>query len=386
MSGTGAPLRIGIVAGESSGDQLGARLITALIAKSPGVRFEGICGPEMQSAGGRSLFPMDRLSVLGVTEIAGRVRELRATRKKLLRHFLDDPPDAFVGVDSPGFNLGLEEKLRKAGIPTIHYVSPQVWAWRSWRVRKISRAVDRVLVLFPFEVPFYESHGVPATFVGHPLADEYATPPDKTPFRDLLGLDAAAPTVALLPGSRATELKAHADLFVRTSLWLAGRIPEIQLVMPFVNRVSREMFEAAVKRAEAWDLPLKRIMGHSRDAMAASDVVLVASGTATLEAALIGRPQVVTYRVSPISHFLISRMSRVKHYAMPNLLSGKELVPELLQGDATPDKLGAAVERFLKYPGQSVAVLKGYDQIRSQLRAGGSQRAADAVLEVIRVR
>lgn len=385
MSATGVPLRIGIVAGEPSGDQLGARLMAALANISPGVRFEGICGPEMQSADGRSLFPMDRLSVLGVTEIAGRVRELRATRKKLLRHFRADPPDAFIGVDSPGFNLGLEEKLRAAGIPTIHYVSPQVWAWRSWRVRKISRAADRVLVLFPFEAPFYESHGVPATFVGHPLADEFAVPPDKAQYREQLGLDGDAPTVALLPGSRATELKAHADLFVRTSLWLAERVPKVQLVMPFVNRVSRDMFEAAVKRAGAWDLPLKRILGHSRDVMAASDVALVASGTATLEAALIGRPQVVTYRVSPISHFLISRLSHVKHYAMPNLLSGRELVPELLQGDATPEKLGAAIERFLKYPGQSVSVLKGYDDIRQQLRAGGARRAAEAVLEVIRV-
>ena len=385
MSAPGAPFRIGIVAGEPSGDQLGARLMRALAEKSPGVRFEGICGPEMQSAGGRSLFPMERLSVLGITEIAGRVRELHNIRKQLIRHFRANPPDAFVGVDSPGFNLGLEEALRRSGIPTLHYVSPQVWAWRPWRVRKISRAVDRVLVLFPFEVPFYEEHGVPATFVGHPLADEFDAPPDRMSYRDALGIERNGQVVALLPGSRTSEMRAHAELFIRTALWIQERVPNVQFAIPFVNRQSRDLFEQAIKRIEAWDLPLKRVLGHSREAMAAADVVLVASGTATLEAALLGRPQVVTYRVSGLTHFLISHLSKVRHYAMPNLLAGAELVPELLQADATPEKLGAAVERFLKYPGQSVAVLRGYEEIRKKLRGGGVQRAAEAVLEVISV-
>jgi lipid-A-disaccharide synthase len=383
MASPGAPLRIGIVAGEPSGDQLGARLMRALAEKSPGIRFEGICGPEMLKAGGRSLFPMERLSVLGITEIAGRIRELRGIRRKLVRHFRNDPPDAFIGVDSPGFNLGLEEALRRAGIPTLHYVSPQVWAWRPWRIRKISRAVDRVLVLFPFEVSFYEEHGVPATFVGHPLADEFDAPPDRMPYRDGLGIERNLPTVALLPGSRASEMRAHAELFICAALWVQERVPNVQFVIPFVNRQSRDLFEQAIKRTEAWELPLKRVLGHSRDVMAASDVVLVASGTATLEAALLGRPQVVTYRVSGLTHFLISRLSKVRHYAMPNLLAGRELVPELLQGDATPEKLGTAVERFVRYPGQSVSVLRGYEDIRKKLRGGGVQRAAEAVLEVV---
>jgi len=377
------PLRIGIVAGEVSGDLLGARLMRALSRRFPNIRFEGIGGAEMQAAGCHSLFPMDRLSVLGLTEILGRYLELRRIRRQLIQHYLENPPDIFIGVDSPGFNLGIEERLRNAGIPTVHYVSPQIWAWRTWRVRKIHRAVDRILVLFPFEVGFYKRHGVEATYVGHPLADEIHGDDDPRPHRDRLKLDPDRPTVALLPGSRASELKALADLFVETAVWLHQRHPELQFVAPFVNRHTRNLFEAAVKRHEAWDLPLTRFHGHSRDVMAASDVVLLASGTATLEAMLVRRLMVVTYRVSAISYWLMRAFSHIRLVAMPNNLAGRHLVPEYLQYQATPENLGRALERYLSKPLYAREVLLTFAKLAGQLRAAASERAADAVAAML---
>ncbi|OGI59163.1 MAG: lipid-A-disaccharide synthase, partial [Candidatus Muproteobacteria bacterium RBG_19FT_COMBO_61_10] len=263
--GVPRPVRIGIVAGEASGDLLGARLIRALKHHLPDARFEGIGGSEMQAEGCNSLFPMERLSVLGLTEILGRYFELRRLRKQLIAHFLASPPDIFIGVDSPGFNLGVEEQLRHAGIATVHYVSPQVWAWRTWRVRNIRRAVDRILVLFPFEQGFYAKHGVQATFVGHPLADEIHGDDDPLPHRDRLKLDLNRSTVALLPGSRVSELKALADVFVETTQWLNARHPDMQFIIPFVNRRTRVLFEEAIRRHKAWDLPITRFHGHSRE-------------------------------------------------------------------------------------------------------------------------
>jgi lipid-A-disaccharide synthase len=379
----GRTIRIGIVAGEISGDLLGARLIRALKRHLPQAQFEGIGGPEMISAGCRSLFPMERLSVLGLTEILGRYLELRRLRKRLIAHFLATPPDIFIGVDSPGFNLGLEERLRSAGIPTVHYVSPQVWAWRTWRVRKIRRAVDRILVLFPFEAGFYSRHDVDATFVGHPLADEIHGDDDPRPHRDRLKLDRDRPTVALLPGSRVSELKALADLFVETAQWLNNRHPGWQFIAPFVNRRTRLMFEAAIRRHEAWELPIVRYHGHSREVMAAADVVLLASGTATLEAMLLKRLMVVTYRVSTLSYWLMRVFSHITLYAMPNNLAGRHLVPELLQYDATPENLGKTVERYVARPIYARDALQSFEGLAAKLRGNASERAARAVVEML---
>ena len=380
------PIRVGIVAGEISGDLLGARLMRALKQHLPQVRFEGVGGTEMRGEGCRSLFPMERLSVFGLTEILGRYLELRRLRKRLITHFLADPPDLFVGVDSPGFNLGLEEQLRRSGITTVHFVSPQVWAWRTWRVRKIRRAVDRILVLFPFEKEFYARHGVDAVFVGHPLADEIRGDDDPKPHRDRLRLERDKPTVALLPGSRVSEVKALADVFVETALWLHARQPNLQLVIPFVNNQTRLIFEAAVKRHQAWDLPLTRFHGHSREVMAAADVVLLASGTATLEAMLLRRTMVVTYRVSRISYWLMRLFSHITLYAMPNILAGRHLVPELLQDEAVPAILGAAVERGLGRPLYAREALKVFDTLGERLRGNASAQAALAVLDVLNKR
>ena len=380
---TQRPVRIGIVAGETSGDLLGARLMRALKKHLPEAHFEGIGGLEMQNEGCRSLFPMERLSVLGLTEILGRYLELRLLRKRLLAHFLADPPDLFIGVDSPAFNLDVEENLRRAGIATVHYVSPQVWAWRTWRVRKIRRAVDRILVLFPFEQGFYARHDVDATFVGHPLADEIRGDDDPRPHRDRLKLNLDRPTVALLPGSRTSEVKALAEVFVETALWLHARHPDLQFIIPFVSDRTRLLFEAAIKRHQAWDLPLTRFHGHSREVMAAADVVLLASGTATLEAMLLRRLMVVTYRVSRVSYWLMRAFSHISLYAMPNNLAGRHLVPELLQDEATPSMLGAAVERYLGRPLHAREALKVFEMLGARLRGNASEQAARAILEVL---
>lgn len=376
-------VRIGIVAGEASGDLLGARLMRALKQLLPHARFEGIGGPEMLAEGCRSLYPMERLSVVGLTEILGRFRELHRMRRDLIRHFIDRPPDIFIGVDSPGFNLGIEERLRRAGIRTVHYVSPQVWAWRTWRVRQIRRAVDRILVMFPFEAPFYARHDVDATFVGHPLADEIDRDLDPRAVRDRLNLDPDRRTVALLPGSRVSELKALADVFVETAQWLHRRHPDLQFAVPFVTRRTRLLFEAAIERHQAWELPITRFHGHSRDVMAAADVVLLASGTATLEAMLLKRLMVVTYRVSTLSYWIMRMLTHIRLVAMPNNLAGRYLVPELIQRESTPDQLGRAVERYLDRPLYAREVLETFGVLARQLRGNAAQRAAQAVVDVL---
>lgn len=378
-------VRIGIVAGEASGDLLGARLMRALKRLLPHVQFEGIGGPEMLAEGCRSLYPMERLSVAGLTEILGRFRELYRMRRDLVRHFTGRPPDIYIGVDSPGFNLGIEERLRRAGIRTVHYVSPQVWAWRTWRVRQIRRAVDRILVMFPFEAPFYARHDVDATFVGHPLADEIDRDFDARAVRDRLNLDPDRRTVALLPGSRVSELKALADVFVETAQWLYRKHPDLQFAVPFVTRRTRLLFEAAIERHHAWELPITRFHGHSRDVMAAADVVLLASGTATLEAMLLRRLMVVTYRVSTLSYWIMRLLTHIRLVAMPNNLAGRHLVPELIQHESTPEQLGRAVERYLARPLYAREVLETFAVLSRQLRGNAAERAARAVVDVLRM-
>lgn len=377
-------VRIAVVAGEMSGDQLGAGLMRVLKTRLPGVRFEGVGGPGMTAEGCRSLKPFEMLSVMGVTEIAGRIFKLLRIRRDLVRHFLANPPDLFIGIDSPGFNLGLAERLKRAGIPTVQYVSPQVWAWRSYRVHKIRRAVDRVLTLFPFETAFYKRHKIPASFVGHPLADEYVGAEDRAALRKKLHLSADKTLIALLPGSRVSELKAHADLFVRTALWLHTRNPKWHFIAPFVNRGTRTIFEAAIKRHGAWDLPVMRLHGHSRQALGAADIALLASGTAALEAMLLNRPMVVTYKMSWLSGWLIKTFAHVKYFSMPNHLAGRPLVPEYVQRDAQPEILGKAVERGLVTTAETESTLKTFEKLATTLRRGANERAARAVLAMLR--
>ena len=361
---------------------LASGLIEAIRARVPGARFEGIAGPRMLAAGCETLYPMERLSVMGLSEAAGRYLELIPVRRRLARRFAENPPDAFIGVDAPDFNLSLELALRSAGVKTVHFVSPSVWAWRRYRLDKIARAVDMMLALFPFEPPLYEARSIPVRFVGHPLADEIAMRTSRDAARKRLGLDARARIVALLPGSRMSELQRLAGLLARTAHWVHQRRPDVQFVAPLVDGATRECFSRALAE-HAPDLRCELLLGASRDAMAASDVVLLASGTATLEAMLLKRPMVITYRTMRLTWIVGRAMLHVDHVGLPNLLAGTRLVPELLQDDATPDRLGTLLLDRLDHPGRQRPVLEEFDRIHRALRNDAFTKAAGAVLEVV---
>jgi lipid-A-disaccharide synthase len=377
--------RIGVVAGEASGDLLGAGLIREIRKRLPHVLLEGIGGPLMQSAGCRSLFPMDRLSIIGFEGVE-KYPEILGIRNKLIDYFLSSPPDLFIGIDVPDFNLGLEERLKAAGIPTMHYVSPTVWAWRGYRIRKIRRAVDHMLTLFPFEASYYRKHHVPVTFVGHPLADQIDERSNTAAMRRALHLPAKGIVIALLPGSRCSELKRHADLFVKTALWLHKRHANIHFVAPFISPATRAIFEEALYRQGAWFLPVTIVANQSRDAMAAADIVLLASGTATLEAALLKKPMVVTYKMSWLSYLLVQPFLHVKLYALPNILAGRKIVPELMQRDATPEKLGKAVEDFLTHRDKTRSLRAVLADMHRSLRRNADARAAEVVIRLLKPR
>jgi len=375
-------LRIAIIAGEASGDLLGSGLIRAVAARYPEARFEGIAGPRMIAVGCEPLYPMERLAVIGLAETFRRYRELRAVRRRLIRRFIEDPPDVFVGVDAPDFNLTLELALHRAGIATVHYASPQVWAWRRYRLPKIRRAVDMMLTLFPFEETFFREHGVEARFVGHPLADIIPDCTDQGAARDVLGLAPEAETVALLPGSRLSEVTRLAEPMVRAARWLLSHRPGVRFVVPLVNDQVRGRFEAALRASG--DFPeMQLLSGDARTAMAAADAVLLASGTASLEALLLKRPMVITYRLGRLSWWIASMVVKVPFAGLPNLLAGKCVVPELLQDDAEPEKLGAALLQYLENPKRAEALKKEFRRIHGILRNNADERAAEAVLEVI---
>lgn len=374
-------LRIGIVAGEVSGDLLGEGLIGAIRRRVPQAAFEGVAGPRMAAQGCATLYPMERLAVMGLVEVLGRYRELRAARARLIDHFLADPPDVFVGIDAPDFNLGLEARLRAAGIPTVHYVSPTVWAWRRGRLRAIERAVDLMLTLFPFEAEFYREHAVAVRYVGHPLADAIPDHADARAARAALGLPEAGELIALLPGSRESEVGRLAELFVQAAHGCLQRRPGLRFAAPFVSRATRARFEAALARHPG--LPCTLFDGRSREVMAAADAVLLASGTATLEAMLLKRPMVVAYRLAPLSHWLIRRLLYIDRYALPNLLAGEALVPEFVQDAATPEALGRALIELLAAPERAARLRERFGALHRTLRQDASARAAEAVLELV---
>jgi lipid-A-disaccharide synthase len=375
-------MRIAVVAGEASGDLLGEGLVRALAARFPTARFEGIAGPRMQAAGCTSLYPMERLSVMGLAEVAARMPEVIRLRRRLARRLLSDPPAVFVGIDAPDFNLVLERRLRAGGVRTVHYVSPSVWAWRRYRLRKIRAGVDRMLVLFPFEADFYAREGIDARFVGHPLADQLEPVEDARPARARLGLRAEAPVVALLAGSRMTEVAALGDTLVETAHWLARRRPGIRFVVPFADRPTRERFQQSIDTSHG-GAAFRLLDGDAHAAMEAADVVLLASGTATLEALLIGRPMVITYRTHPVTWAIGTRMVKLSHVGLPNLLAGRAVAPELLQDAATPRCLGAEVLALLDSPADRSRQRGSYRGIAATLRRGASERAAAAVAELV---
>jgi lipid-A-disaccharide synthase len=333
---------IGIVAGEASGDALAAMLIEAVRERIPRARFVGIAGPKMQQAGCEAWHPLEALSVGGITEVLTRLPEILAIRRALARRLLAERVPMFVGVDAPDFNLALERKLKRNGARTLHFVSPSVWAWRRERVAKIGRAVDRILALFPFEPPIYEAAGVPVTFVGHPLAQNAATASSRREARDQFKLGLAQPVFALLPGSRAAELDKHGELLLETAASLFAARPDAHFLVPLATRSTRDRFEAALSRRPLEKLPLTLLYGHATDALRAADVGVVASGTASLEAALARCPHVIFYRVSAVTAHVIRGRLLIPWVGLPNVLAGKFVVPELLQEAATVENLAQA--------------------------------------------
>ncbi|ASV37114.1 lipid-A-disaccharide synthase [Pseudomonas sp. NS1(2017)] len=371
-----ANLRIALVAGEASGDILGAGLMRALKAQHPAVEFIGVGGPLMQAEGLTSYFPMERLSVMGLVEVLGRLRELLARRKLLIQTLIEEKPDVFIGIDAPDFTLNIELKLRQAGIKTVHYVSPSVWAWRQKRVLKIREGCDLMLTLLPFEARFYEEKGVPVRFVGHTLADTIPLQADRAAARAELGLP-DGPLVALMPGSRGGEVGRLASVFFDAAERLQALKSGIRFVLPCASPQRRAQIETLL---EGRNLPLTLLDGQSHLALAACDAVLIASGTATLEALLYKRPMVVAYRLAPLTFWILKRMVKSPYISLPNLLAQRLLVPELLQDDATPEALAQTLLPLIDGGEEQT---RGFDDIHRILRRDASNQAADAVLTLI---
>lgn len=375
--------RIAIIAGEASGDLLAARLILALKALKPDLVFEGIAGPEMQAAGCTSLFPMEKLSVMGLVEVLKDLPALLSIRKQLKERWLATPPDLFIGVDAPDFNLPLAAKLHAEGIPTVHYVSPSIWAWREKRVKKIQGKIDLMLTLFPFEVDFYKKHQVAAQFVGHPLADEMQFNASAQVARQQLGLDLAKPILGVLPGSRTKEVQALGAVFLETAQVLNTKYPDLQIVIPTVRTDLKAQLQT-IQQTVAADLPVTYLDGQSRLVMQAADYLLMASGTAVLEGMLAGRLMVAAYKVSPLTWWLVQtfKLAKVKHVTLPNNLAGEELVPELLQDRANVTELVVAVENLMQLPVERRHyIFNRFQELHSQLHCDASANAAQAIME-----
>jgi len=373
-------VRVGMVAGEASGDQLAAHLIAALKARRPELEFFGIGGPRMAAQGFEAQVPMDRLAVRGYAEALRHYPEIMGIRRRFAERLLADPPALFIGVDASDFNLDLERRLKDAGIPSVHYVSPSVWFWRGWRMRRIARSVTHLLVMFPFEAPLYEKAGMPVTYVGHPLADLIPLEPDKAAARAQLRLPSGKLIVALLPGSRRSELHYMAEAFVLAAHRFRQEVPEVHFVCPTATRETRDQFERIIHAHERSDLPLTLLFGHSHEALAAADLALVASGTATLEAALFKTPMVIVYRQSPITWALMRMMMYLPYVGMPNILAGERLVPELLQGRAA---LSAALLDLLNDAGAQQRQVEKFREFHVLLRQNTAEKAAAAVLAVL---
>lgn len=371
---------IGIVAGEASGDLLGSHLIRALKKRRPDIEFVGIAGPKMMAEGAKTLFPMERLSVRGYVEVIKHLPGLLKLRKELTQHFLSNPPDLFIGIDAPDFNFTLERHLKSKGIRTIHYVSPSIWAWRKSRIKKIKAAVSHILALFPFETAIYEEANIPVTYVGHPLADILPIDTNMAEARASLKLTNASHVIAMLPGSRQSEVKQLARLYVRTARLILNKQPASKFLIPLVTKETRAIFQQAIYDDNAQDLPLQILFGHAHLAMEAADAVIVASGTATLEAALIKRPMVITYRMPTLSWQLLKRMNYLPYVGLPNILAGRFVVPELLQHDATPEKLSDATLRLIEDKTLMAEIREEFTRMHHTLRQNTEEKAADAIL------
>lgn len=375
------PLKIGILAGEASGDVLGAALIAALREQYPTIQFEGIGGRAMQAAGCKSLFDIERLSVMGIIEPLKRLPDLLRLRQEVCEHFLKNRPDIFIGIDAPDFNLGIERKLHDAGIKTVHYVSPSVWAWRQYRIRKIAKAVDLMLTLLPFETQFYQQHQVSVKYVGHPLADRIPLVPDTSAARRALGLDEYITYIALMPGSRKQELNYMAEPYLLAAKKVWQQKPAVRFISSQINRARYQEFIAKWQTI-APELPIICFEARSQDVLAAADVVVVTSGTATLETMLYKKPMVIAYRMSPIVYKLVRWMITAPYAGLPNLLANEMIAPELIQQEVTPEAIATILLDYLNHP-EKIRVLEArFTELHRQLQTNSAQMAARAILNL----
>ena len=377
--------RIALIAGETSGDLLGAGLIEALRRRWPNAEFAGIGGDAMRTAGCDTWFDASELSLMGLVEVLSHLPRLLKLRNRFRQQVLDWQPDVVIGIDAPDFNLPVERWLKQRGIRTVHYVSPSVWAWKEKRAEKISSSADQVLCLFPMEPPIYHRHGVDARFVGHPMADAIAEQPDRAGAREQLGVAANAPTLALLPGSRLGEINKLGAVFLAAAALLQPQVPGLQILIPAASAKARTAIEAQLANSPLPAECVRVLDGQARSAMIASDVVLLASGTATLEAMLVKRPMVVGYRVNATTARIVKALNLIKvnRFALPNILAGEDLAPELIQENCTPEQLAAALLHWFQHPEAVAALQPKYLQLHQQLRRDASARAADAVAELI---
>ena len=376
--------RIAMVAGEASSDQLAAHLIAALKTQIPDASFYGIGGPKMQREGFDSRWPADKLAVRGYAEALRHYREIAAIRRQLLKRLLKDRPDIFIGVDGYDFNAWLEKRLKHAGIVTVHFVSPTIWAWRKNRLKNILKSMTHILALYPFEPALYAGTSVKCSYVGHPMADVIPLQTDQKGMRERLGIPPNQPVVALLPGSRQAELHYMADTFVATAKLLHAQNPAMHFLVPLTSAETRQQFETAVWRQKAGELPFTLMFGHAIDALTASNVALVASGTATLETALVGRPMVITYKISPWSWRIMRRMGYQPWIGLPNILAGRFVVPEFLQDDATPENLAQAIGNLLVDRQAQAGILRVFASLHRLLRQDTAQKAAAAILPYLK--
>ena len=375
-------LTVALIAGETSGDILGAGLIRSLKQKNPNIRFVGVAGPLMQAEGCEAWYEMEELAVMGIVEVLGRLRRLLHIRRELTERLTTLKPDVFVGIDAPDFNIPLEGKLKRAGIPTIHYVSPSVWAWRQKRVFKIGRNTDLVLAFLPFEKAFYDRFDVPCQFIGHKMADDIALHPDKLAARKTLDIAPQARCLALLPGSRSSEVDMLSADFLRAAVLLRERYPDLEIIVPAANAHRAEQF-LAIKQEIAPTLSLHLVEGKAREVMIASDAAILASGTAALECMLAKCPMVVGYRMKPFTFWLAKRLVKTQWVSLPNLLAGRELVKELLQEECTPQRLAAALEPLLHESPERQELLTTFQTLHQQIRWDADNQAAQAVLGLI---
>jgi lipid-A-disaccharide synthase len=375
------PLTVALVAGETSGDILGAGLIRALKKHHPNIEFVGIAGPQMQAEGCQAWYEMDELSVMGIVEVLGRLRRILSIRRDITQRLIQLKPDIFIGIDAPDFNLSLEGKLKQAGIKTIHYVSPSVWAWKQKRVFKIKRNTNLILAFLPFEKAFYDKFDVPCRFIGHKMADDIALNPNQHAMRQQLGIPLNSRCIALLPGSRHAEVALLSAPFLKAAILLRKRYPDLHIVVPLVNAKRRQEFEQ-IKAEIAPTLDVQLLDGHAREAMIASNAAILASGTAALECMLAKCPMVVGYKMKPFTFWLAKKLIRTPYVSLPNILAGKAIVPELLQQDCTPENITNHIISFLE---SDNSILKEtFLSLHNQIRCNADEQAAQAVIDVIR--